>query len=77
MTRDRIGSDEFRLTQDFMSHMLGIRREGVNKAASALQTDKLITYTRGMITILDHVGLEAACCNCYQLIKSESDSFLN
>lgn len=77
MTRDRIGSDEFRLTQDFMSHMLGIRREGVNKSAGALQKDKLISYSRGMITILDNVALEDACCNCYQLIKRESDSFLN
>lgn len=77
MTSDRIGSDEFRLTQDFMSHMLGVRREGVNKAAGALQKDKLIRYSRGMITILDHVGLEDACCNCYQLIKMESDRFLN
>jgi CRP-like cAMP-binding protein len=77
MTRDRIGSDKFRLTQDFMSHMLGVRREGVNKAAGTLQRDKLISYTRGVITILDRDGLEAACCNCYQLIKKESDSFLN
>lgn len=77
MTSDRIGSVEFRLTQDFMSHMLGIRREGVNRAAGALQKQKLISYNRGMITILDRSGLEAACCRCYQVIKAESDSFLN
>ena len=77
MTRDRVGSDEFRLTQDFMSHMLGVRREGVNKAAGALQKEKLIRYSRGMITILDPKGLEAVCCSCYKIIKAESDSFLN
>jgi CRP-like cAMP-binding protein len=77
MTSDRMGSVEFRLTQDFMSHMLGVRREGVNKAAGALQKQKLISYSRGMITILDRTGLEAACCRCYQVIKAESDSFLN
>ena len=77
MTRDRLSADEFRLTQDFMSHMLGIRREGVNKAASALQKEKLISYSRGTITILDHAGLKAACCRCYHIIKAESDSFLN
>jgi CRP-like cAMP-binding protein len=77
MTSDRMGSEEFRLTQDFMSHMLGVRREGVNKAAGALQLDKLISYSRGMIKILDHTGLEASSCKCYGMIKDESDSFLN
>jgi len=77
MTSDRMGSEEFRLTQDFMSHMLGVRREGVNKAAGALQLDKLISYSRGMIKILDHTGLEASSCKCYCMIKNESDSFLN
>jgi hypothetical protein len=77
MTRDRVGANEFRLTQDFMSHMLGVRREGVNKAAGALQREKLIRYTRGMVTILNPKGLEAVCCTCYKIIKTESDSFLN
>lgn len=77
MTADRAGSNQFRLTQDFMSHMLGVRREGVNKAAGALQKAKLIKYSRGMITILDRAGVEAACCGCYQLIKRESDNSLN
>lgn len=77
MTSDRLGVLEFRLTQEFMSNMLGVRREGVNKAAGALQKDKLIRYSRGMITILNRRALEANCCECYALIKSESDEYLN
>ena len=77
MTSDRLGLEEFRLTQDFMSNMLGVRREGVNKAAGALQTAKLIRYSRGKITILDRPGLEANSCECYAIIKAESDEYLN
>jgi CRP-like cAMP-binding protein len=77
MTRDRMNSDEFRLTQDFMSNMLGVRREGVNKAAGALQHDKLISYSRGHVLILDREGLEAVSCECYRLVREESESFLN
>ena len=77
MTRDRLGLDEFRLTQDFMSNMLGVRREGVNKAAGALQNRKLIRYSRGVIQILNLAGLESSSCICYALIKAESDGYLN
>ena len=72
MTRDRLRSDEFRLTQEFMSNMLGVRREGVTRAASALQRQKLISYSRGRITVLDRDGLEAVSCKCYKIIKAES-----
>lgn len=58
MTQDRIGSDEFRLTQDFMSNMLGVRREGVNKVAGELQREKLISYNRGHMAILNRAGLK-------------------
>jgi len=77
MSRDRLGRDEFRLTQDFMSNMLGVRREGVNRAAGALQSQKLIHYSRGSIRLLDGRGLEAVSCVCYAIIKAESDSYLN
>ena len=76
MTRDRLASDEFRLTQEFLSDMLGVRREGVTNAASALQKNKLLTYSRGRIMILNRAGLEAAACKCYSIIKAEYDSFL-
>ena len=69
MTRDRMRSGHFRMTHEFLSHMLGVRRVGVTEAASALQRRKLIEYSRGNITILDDHGLEAACCSCYQVVK--------
>jgi CRP-like cAMP-binding protein len=69
MTRDRVRSAQFRMTHDFLSHMLGVRRVGVTEAASALQRQKLIEYDRGNIRILDDRGLEAASCSCYQVVK--------
>ena len=77
MTSDRLGTSQFRLTQEFMSNMLGVRREGVNKAAGALQIANLIRYSRGTITILDRRQLEANSCACYQIIKAESNEYLN
>jgi len=69
MTRDRVRSDEFRLTHAFLGHMLGVRRVGVTTAARALQKRKLIAYSRGKISILDHRRLERAACSCYKLVK--------
>jgi len=77
MTNDRLGAEEFPLTQEFLSNMLGVRREGVSKAAGALQAAKLIRYSRGMITVLNRRGLEAKSCRCYAIIKQESDAYLN
>ena len=75
MTHDRIVGDEFLLTQEFISHMLGVRREGVTLAAGELQKRKLISYSRGRLRILDRAGLEAVSCKCYGMMKEEYDHF--
>ena len=72
MTRDRVGSRQFRLTQEFLSHMLGVRRVGVTHAASALQRRGLIEYERGNIRIMDNAGLLAAACSCYPLVRQRA-----
>jgi len=69
MTSDRIKSNEFRITQEFLALMLGVRRVGVSLAASDLRARKLMAYRRGSFTILDHEGLVAAACGCYKKVK--------
>jgi CRP-like cAMP-binding protein len=69
VTRDRLESDRFHLTHEFLAHALGVRRVGVTKAASALQQQGLINYSRGNIEILDAVRLEMVSCQCYALVK--------
>jgi len=74
MTHDRMRSDEFQITQEFLSNMLGVRREAVNKAAGDLQRRGLISYKRGHLNVIDRAGLEAAACPCYSLIKKDYDA---
>jgi len=69
MTSDRIKSSEFRITQEFLALMLGVRRVGVSVAASKLRERNLMAYRRGSFTILNHRGLVAAACGCYKKVK--------
>jgi Mn-dependent DtxR family transcriptional regulator len=64
------------MTQELIANMLGVRREGVTEAAGKLQESGLIHYRRGHITVLDRPRLEAQCCECYQVVKSEFDRLL-
>jgi len=73
MTGDRLHSNEFRLTQEFLAHMLGVRRVGVTRAAGALEHRKLISYSRGNIKILDRKRLEKSACTCYRVVKDLQD----
>jgi Mn-dependent DtxR family transcriptional regulator len=61
------------MTQEFISNMLGVRREGVTHAAQGLQEKGLISYVRGHIKILDRSQLEARVCECYQVVRAEHD----
>jgi CRP-like cAMP-binding protein len=74
MTQDRMHSNEFQITQEFLSNMLGVRREAVNKAANSLHHHELISYIRGNLTINDRAGLEKAACACYWIIKNEYEA---
>lgn len=69
MTRDRVRSNHFHLTQYLLGNMLGVRRVGITNAAGNLRLRKLISYNRGEISILDGDGLEQAACQCYQIVK--------
>ena len=76
MTRDRMGMDNFMLTQEFLAMMLGVQRPGVSIAAGGLQRAGLITYTRGNVRILDGQELERRSCECYAVSKKEFDRLL-
>lgn len=71
MTHDRAGSDEYPLTHEFLSQMLGVRRASVSEAVGALQAQGLIGYSRGTMRVLDRDGLEQATCICYAIIRDE------
>ena len=74
--QDRIDLDYLKLTQEFISHMLGVRRAGVTQAAQKLQERGLICYERGHVQILDLQGLEASSCECFSVLREEYDRLL-
>lgn len=76
-THDRVGKDEFYLTQEFLSQMLGVRRASVTEVAVTFQREGLISYSRGRLRICDRPGLEAATCECYGVITKEFYSLLD
>jgi CRP-like cAMP-binding protein len=77
LSLDRLGqSSELSMTQELIANMLGVRREGVTEAAGKLQKAGLIRYGRGRITVLNRPELEARCCECYQVAKTEFDRLL-
>lgn len=76
LSHDRVQSNELAMTQELISKILGVRREGISVAAHQLQDAGLIRYSRGHITIVDRAGLESRVCECYQVVKSECDRLL-
>ncbi|NMG21338.1 Crp/Fnr family transcriptional regulator [Brasilonema bromeliae SPC951] len=76
MTHDRVQSDEFLLTQEFLAQMLGVRRASVSQVASIFQKAGIISYSRGQMRILDRTGLQAASCECYAKVKQEFERLL-
>ena len=76
LSLDRLSSNELTMTQELIANMLGVRREGVTEAAGKLQKLGVIHYSRGKITILDRPKLEQLCCECYAVVKTETDRLL-
>src|SRR5690606_28689141 len=76
LSLDRLRSNEVVMTQELIANMLGVRREGVTEAAGKLQKRGAIEYRRGRITVLDRRQLESLCCECYEVVKRETDRLM-
>lgn len=76
LSLDRLNSNKLTMTQELIANMLGVRREGVTEAAGKLQKLGAIRYSRGTITVLDRRQLESSCCECYAVVKHETDRLL-
>ena len=76
LSLDRANADEVSLTHDVLANLLGVWRDGVSKATRELQRSGVIHYSRGHITVISRAGLEARCCECYGVVKRESDRLL-
>jgi len=73
---DRLPTNKLTMTQELIANMLGVRREGVTDAAGKLQRLGVIEYSRGQITVLDRKKLETLCCECYEVVKKETERLL-
>jgi CRP-like cAMP-binding protein len=76
LSLDRLPSNELKMTQELIANMLGVRREGVTEAAGKLQSQEVIRYSRGKITVLDRPQLERLSCECYAVVRKESDRLM-
>src|SRR3970040_688621 len=76
LSLDRLSTNELFMTQELMANMLGVRREGVTEAAGSLQKQGGITYTRGRITVLDRAVIEKLSCECYAVVRQETDRLM-
>ena len=76
LSLDRLPSNQLNMTQELIANMLGVRREGVTDAAGKLQRLGVIHYQRGHITVLDRPRLETLCCECYTVVKKETDRLM-
>lgn len=77
LSMDRLSHNQLTMTQEFIGTMLGVRREGVTQAALKLQQAGVISYARGLIRVLDRPKLEAMSCECYAVVKKETDMLLH
>jgi CRP-like cAMP-binding protein len=76
LSLDRLPKNELQMTQELIANMLGVRRQGVTESAGKLEQAGLIRYTRGLITVLDRPGLEDRVCECYAVVKRETERLL-
>ena len=76
LSMDRLPGNQLQMTQELIANMLGVRRQGVTEAAGKLERDGLISYTRGLITVLDRAAIEERVCECYAVVKNETARLL-
>src|SRR4029077_7171591 len=76
LSLDRLPENKLQMTQELIANMLGVRRQGVTESAGKLERDGIITYQRGLITVLDRPMLEKRACECYSVVKAETARLL-
>jgi CRP-like cAMP-binding protein len=76
LSLDRLPQNRLQMTQELIANMLGVRRQGVTGAAGKLEREGIIEYSRGLITVLDRPRLEARACECYSVVKTETERLL-